>query len=327
MACHDIVVLGASAGGIEALKAVISGLPQDLPAALFAVIHIGGQSENLLAQNLARSTALRVKTVEGDEPIERGLLLVARADHHLLVLEDRVQITRGPRENLWRPSIDVLFRSAAVAHGPRVIGVILSGLLDDGSVGVVAIKRCGGIALAQEPNEATFPDMPAAAIRTGCIDHVLPIQEIGPMLARFVERPADSATPIADDLKLEADIAATGRSTRALQDKLGELSPFTCPECGGPLWKQGGGVLHFRCLIGHGYTANALLDAPGQDVDSTLWVAVRQFEQRSQLQYEMAEEQTASGHLPRAAYYQQRAVEMQAHAQVLRALLLKKAAI
>ncbi len=326
MARHDIIVLGASAGGIEALKAVISTLPRDFPAALFAVVHIGAHSENLLAQSLARSTTLRVKTVESDEPIERGLLLVARADHHLLVRQDHVQITRGPRENLWRPSIDVLFRSAAVAHGPRVIGIILSGALDDGSVGVVAIKRCGGIAIAQEPNEALFPDMPAAAIRTGRIDHVLPTREIGPMLARLVELPADAATPIPDDLKLEADIGATGRSTRALQDKLGELSPYTCPECGGPLWKQGGDVLHFRCLIGHGYTANALLDAPGHDVDSTLWVAVRQFEQRGQLQYEMAEEQSAGGHAPRAAYYRQRAEEMQAHAQVLRTLLLKKVA-
>ena len=327
MACHDIIVLGASAGGIEALRVVISTLPRNLAAALFAVVHIAAQSENLLAQSFARKTALRVKTAEGEEPLEHGRLLVAPADHHLLVHKDRVAITRGPRENLWRPSIDVLFRSAAVAHGPRVIGVILSGALDDGSVGIVAIKHCGGIALAQEPDEAIFPDMPAAAIRTGHIDHVMPIKEIGPMLLRLVELPADTTTPIPGELKFEADIAATGRSTQAVQEQLGELSPYTCPECGGPLWKQNGQILRFRCLIGHGYTANALLDAPGHDVDATLWMAVRQFEQRAQLQFEMGQEQTASGHVPRATFYQQRAAEMRAHAQVLRTLLLKTAAM
>lgn len=326
MAGHDIVVLGASAGGMGPLKTVLAALPRDLPAALFAVVHLSPQSENRLAESFASVTPLRVKTAEGNECLEHGQLLVARADHHLLVRTDHSEVTQGPRENQWRPSIDVLFRSAAVAHGPRVIGVILSGSLDDGSVGLIAIKRCGGLTLAQEPADADFPDMPQSAIRTGHIDHVLPAKEIGSMLRKLVKTTASPAAPVPEDLKLEADIAATGRSTSVIQGELGELSPFTCADCGGPLWKQDGQLLRFRCLIGHSYTARSLLEASGHQVDSTLWVAVRQFEQRANLQRAMAEEQTASGRQKMATHYTERAAEMEAHATVLRRLLLGKAA-
>lgn len=326
MAGHDIVVLGASAGGIEPLKAVLAALPQDLSAALFAVVHLNPHSENRLAKSFAPITPLRVKTAEGNERLEPGQLLMARADHHLVVKSDHIEITQGPRENQWRPSIDVLFRSAAVAHGPRVVGVILSGSLDDGTVGLIAIKRCGGLTLAQEPASADFPDMPESAIRTGSIDHVLPAKEIGPMLRKLVKTPASPAAPIPEDLKLESDIAATGRSTSAVQGELGDLSPFTCAECGGPLWRQDGQLLRFRCLIGHSYTARSLLEASGQHVDATLWAAVRQFEQRANLQRAMAHEEGIQGREKMAAHYTERAAEMEAHATVLRRLLLAKAA-
>lgn len=326
MVGHDIVVLGASAGGIEPLKVVLAALPRDLPAALFAVVHLSPHSENRLAESFAAVTPLRVQTAEGNECVEHGQVVIARADHHLVVKIDHIEVTQGPRENQWRPAIDVLFRSAAVAQGPRVIGVILSGSLDDGSAGLIAIKRCGGLALAQEPTDADFPDMPESAIRTGCVDHVLPAKEIGPMLRKLVNTPASAAAPVPDDLKLEADIAATGRSTTAVQGELGELSPFTCAECGGPLWKQDAQLLRFRCLIGHGYTARSLLQASGHRVDSTLWAAVRQFEQRANLQRAMAHEEVTQGREKMAARYTERAAEMEQHATLLRRLLLGKAA-
>jgi two-component system chemotaxis response regulator CheB len=326
MAGHDIIVLGASAGGIEVLKTVISALPQNIPAALFAVVHVGAQSENLLAQVFAQVTPLEVRTAERGDPIKQGRLLIARADHHLLLKEHHVEVTRGPRENLWRPSVDVLFRSAAVAHGPRVIAVVLSGSLDDGSAGIRAIKRCRGLAIAQDPQEASFPSMPEAAIRTGCVNHVLATKGIAPMILKLVGLEPSEAVAVPHDLRLEVEIAASGRSSIEVQEKLGQLSQFTCAECGGPLWKQREEPLRFRCLTGHGYTADALLEASGNNVDSTLWVAMRQFEQRAALQSEMAAEYADSGRERLAAHYRAGAAEMQAHAEVLRNLLLEKTA-
>jgi two-component system, chemotaxis family, protein-glutamate methylesterase/glutaminase len=209
-----------------------------------------------------------------------------------------------------------------VACGPRTIGVLLSGALDDGSAGLVAIKRCGGIAIVQAPEDARVPDMLASAIRNASVDHILPAREIAPMIERLVKRPSTSSATIPDDLITDVQIAEAGRSSAELQEKLGQLTCFTCADCGGPLWKQAGPPLRFRCLTGHALTARSLEAGLDQNLEAALWAAIRQFEQRANLQRGMAAEEQTGGRGRGASRYLERAEEACAHAEQLRRLLL-----
>lgn len=202
---HSIVVAGASAGGVEAMTSLVHGLPRDFPAALFVTVHIPSTTESRLARVLGRRSALPVATARDGEPIQPGHVYVAPADCHLLVRAATMAAMRGPAENGNRPAIDPMFRSAAVAHGPRVIGVVLTGNLDDGTAGLLAIKRRGGLAVVQDPAEARFPSMPASAVRWVAVDHVAPLTEIPVLLDRLVRQPArrapDGGDP--DDVRRE----------------------------------------------------------------------------------------------------------------------------
>ena len=191
---HDVVVIGASAGGIEGLTRIAKRLPADLPAALFVVLHVSPSGPSAMPAILSRSGPLPAVHPHGDEPIERGKIYVAPPDHHLLIEADRVLLGRGPRENRMRPGIDVLFRSAALAYGPRVIGVVLSGYLDDGAAGLLAIKQRGGVALVQDPDDAPCPSMPRAAIKAVTPDHVERIDELAALIDRLVRSPV-TTTP------------------------------------------------------------------------------------------------------------------------------------
>jgi two-component system chemotaxis response regulator CheB len=185
---HDIVVIGASAGGLQALQRLLSDLPANLPAAIFIVLHMGASSH--LAQVLGRSAVLPVSPAKSGQPIERGRIYVAVPGVHLLLHDEHILLRRGPRENLARPAIDPLFRSAACAFGARVIGVVLSGSLNDGTAGLRAIKQCGGIAIVQDPMDAAVPDMPRSAQRYVDTDHTVPIDALGDLLVRLVREPA-----------------------------------------------------------------------------------------------------------------------------------------
>ncbi|MDP9050928.1 MAG: hypothetical protein M3O31_09460 [Acidobacteriota bacterium] len=198
----------------------------------------------------------------------------------------------------------------------------LSGALDDGSAGISAIKRCGGIAIVQAPADALVGDMPTSAIRAGGIDHVVAAQEIASVIKHIVEQPGVVATSIPDDLKLEAQIAETGRSSVELENRIGDLSPFTCPDCGGPLWKQRHDGLRYRCLTGHALSCNSLEKGLNENVDAALWAAIRQFEQRANLLQAMAQEEENKGRQRTAASQRDREADARSHADVLRQLLL-----
>jgi len=191
---RDVVVVGASAGGVDAIQAMVAGLPPEFPASLLVVVHRTAAGPTVLPQILARHAALPVAFARDGEPLERGQIYVAPSDRHLLVHDDRVRLSSGPRENGHRPAIDPLFRSAARSAGPRTIGVILSGLLDDGAIGMKLVKRLGGAVLVQDPEEARFSGMPLAAIRAMTPDRVAAAADIGRVLCELVEEPVGAAT-------------------------------------------------------------------------------------------------------------------------------------
>jgi two-component system, chemotaxis family, protein-glutamate methylesterase/glutaminase len=318
---HDVIVIGGSAGSLEILSALLADLPPRLPAMVFVVVHRPAYSRMELCELLARHSALPVKTAEEGALPPHGTVSVAPADRHLVLRRDRVVLTRSPRENQWRPAIDVLFRSAAVAFGSRVAGVVLSGALDDGTAGLSAIKRCGGIGIVQTPSDSAYPEMPASAIRNTKVDHIVPAREIAAMIRRVVEEPVGRQSTIPPDLVLETSIAETGRTSVDLQNQWGELTPFTCTDCGGPLWKREDDGLRYRCLTGHALSSRALEKGLGQSLDAALWAAIRQFEQRANLQDTLAEREEGLGRRYVSSSYRERAAEARSHALELRKLL------
>ncbi|MGI4862638.1 MAG: chemotaxis protein CheB [Janthinobacterium lividum] len=288
-----LIVVGASAGGIPALIRLVAQLPASLPAAVLVVQHLAPESRGeFIVDRLADHSALRCVLATDQAPLEAGTLYLAPPDCHLLAKEDRVLVSKGPRENHYRPAVDALFRSAAVAFGPNVVGVVLTGMLHDGTAGLDFVKRCGGIAVVQDPADAEFPSMPESALKAVAIDHVVPLAQMGALLAALVSPPRGmlpGSTIIPQDLKLEAAIAERHMGTAEQVGQLGHQIPLTCPDCGGSLWEiEHGNVQRFRCHTGHAFTAEALAESSRHALEETLWVALRMMEERKTLLTSMA---------------------------------------
>jgi two-component system chemotaxis response regulator CheB len=319
---HDIIVIGGSAGALDPLREIVTELSSGLAAKLFVVLHRPAHSGDMLRNLLSWTSKLPVRLPCDGEGLESGTIYIAPPDQHLILKKDYLRLTRGPRENQWRPAIDVLFRSAAVVYGSRVIGVILSGALDDGSAGLSAVKRCGGMAIVQAPADAAVSDMPESAIRNASVDHIVPARQLPEIIQQLAGQPAAVSRDIPAELLLEAQIAEAGRTSVDLQNSHGELTPFTCADCGGPLWEQRGEGLRFRCLTGHALSARSLERGLDQNLEAAIWAAIRQFEQRTNLQRAMAEEEERKGRSLTASNYRDRASEARSHADALRQLLL-----
>lgn len=252
MSGHDIIVVGASAGGVEALRGIVAGLPADLPASVFCVIHVAPSGPHLLPAILTAAGRLPAKYAEDKEEIVSGRIYVAPPDHHMLVRWGVMGVNRGPRENWHRPAVDPLFRSAAVAYGPRVIGVILTGNLDDGTRGLSAVKRCGGLAVVQDPNEALYPSMPASALHSTQVDHVTRLSDLPALLTRLARMPAGESMQPPPMVEVESRMSGRETDEEELLDRIGTRSSLTCPECHGALWGlEDGNLLNFRCHVGH----------------------------------------------------------------------------
>jgi len=285
---RNIVVIGASAGGVEALLALVKTLPHDFPAPIFVVQHIGADSPSLLPQLLSAVSALPAKHPQDGEAIKPGVIYVARPDHHLLLEDDHILVTRGPKENRFRPAIDALFRSAAYTYGPRVIGIVLTGYLNDGTSGLWWVQRLGGLAVVQDPHDAQMPDMPANALEFVDADHVLPLAEITSLLVRLTAEPAPAKRRVSKDeldlLKIELTIAKQDNAFEmGIIDK-GQLTPFTCPDCHGALTQLvEGHIIRYRCHTGHAYTVSALLSEVTQSVESMLYQGMRGLEETKML--------------------------------------------
>jgi two-component system, chemotaxis family, protein-glutamate methylesterase/glutaminase len=279
---RDIVVVGASAGGVEALGAFVETLPPELPASIFVVLHMSPGGTSVLPQILARKTRLTVVSARDGEPIERGKIYVAPPDHHVLLVDGRVSLTRGPRENGLRPAIDPLFRSAARAYGQRVVGIVLSGALDDGTAGLKMIVDSGGAGLVQDPDDALYPSMPRHALAYDSPRSV-PIAEMADALCSVLDDPIPSEARVTPLSHNPGSLHGADRSD-ADNPREGDLTALTCPECGGALWEHDeGGVLRYKCHVGHAYSPESLDVSQSQALEMALWAALRSLQERADL--------------------------------------------
>src|SRR5262245_5964775 len=321
MPAQDIIVIGGSAGGLEALATVLEGLPGSLNAALFAVLHTSPQSGGALPQILQRTTVMPVEFASDGQRIERGHVYVAPPDHHLVLTDGTISVSRGPRENGFRPAIDPLFRSAAKEYNSRVVGVVLSGAMDDGTFGLIAVKEAGGTAIVQHPYEAFVPSMPLSAIQNVEVDHIVRVNEIAPLLIKAAEGSLRKSTN-GQGGGAENDVDPTHRdiSLEAVPpDSLSEApSKFVCPECGGSLWEvEESGLTRYRCFTGHGFTPDTLLAAQNGKLEYALWSAVRVLMERAALHRQMANHTASRGMNASAERYQDRAQQEEKHATII----------
>jgi len=322
LAKHDVIVIGASAGGVEAISRLVAELPRDMRASVFVVLHIS-RGRSMLPEILTRAGRLPAAHPTDGEPLQYGRIYVAPPDHHLIIQEGIVRVAHSASENGVRPAVDPLFRSAARVYGPRVIGVVLTGALDDGTAGVAAIKEAGGVTIAQDPDEAFSPGMPRSAISTGMVDHVIVLRDIPLLLTALVEEDAPPAPASSGPhmRPMEPDLAEMPLALKG-EDRPGRPSVFTCPECHGTLWEADEArVLRFRCRVGHIYSAESMLAAQTDEVDRALWVALRTLEERAALAHRLAERgRGRSQHWVDKAF-SQRAREAEREASQIRALL------
>ncbi|WP_445629489.1 chemotaxis protein CheB [Nostoc sp. DSM 114167] len=290
---HNIIVVGTSAGGVEALTYLVKHLPPDLNAAVIIVLHVSSYSKSFLPEILSRAGKLPVSHAQNGEAIVPGSIYVALPDYHLLVEKGYLRLTRGAKENRCRPAIDPLFRSAARTYGQQVIAVLLTGLLDDGTAGLMAVKMRRGVAIVQNPDDALYPDMPRNAIKNvEDIDHILPLSDIPSTLVALVNTPMEvqPENPIPSEMEFESKIVQLDlEAVENESDRPGKPSNFACPDCGGILWElEEGNLLRFRCRTGHAYSAETLLATQSEKVEDALWIALRALEEKASLSHRMA---------------------------------------
>ncbi|MEU5260677.1 chemotaxis protein CheB [Amycolatopsis sp. NPDC021455] len=284
---RDVVVVGASAGGVEALIAMAARLPADLPAAVLVALHMPSGGTSSLPAILDRAGPLPARAARTGEPLEHGRVYVARPDHHLLVADGVVALSHGPTESGHRPAINALFRSAAVARGAAVTGLLLSGVLDDGVAGLQAIAARGGRVVVQDPRDALYPGMPEHALQAVTPDRVVPAAGLGEVLAELTREQVEvESEPVPELLRWENDIASIGRVGKGMS-AMGGPSEFACPDCHGVLADVEPGV-RYRCRVGHAWTAEALLAAQGDVVENAVWTAVRALEEKATLHHRLA---------------------------------------
>jgi two-component system chemotaxis response regulator CheB len=326
MPTRDLIVIGGSAGSLDVLKMLVRGLPPDLPAALCITRHITSHAPNVLPQILAKHATLpTLSAVDGAE-LRPGHIYVAPPDHHLLVAPGHVRVTRSATENRFRPAIDPLFRSAALAYGPRVVGVILSGALDDGTAGLWAVKQRGGIAIVQDPQEAQHSSMPQSAMTYVPVDYCLAAAAIAPRLIHLVQEviEEEGATPVPEELRIETRIAMEDNALESGLMDLGHLSPFTCPECHGTLLQlRAGRFLRFRCHVGHAYSARSLLAELSESLDDAFWNTLRALDESIMLMQHIAEHLRADQASQLADLFTRRAQEVRKRADVLRKMVMQ----
>jgi two-component system, chemotaxis family, protein-glutamate methylesterase/glutaminase len=320
------IVIGASAGGYEPLKELVSQLPEGFSIPVFVIMHVPANQHSYLPEILSWTGPLPALHPEDNSRTEPGFIYVAPPDHHLLIDDGFIAVKRGPKENGFRPSIDALFRSAAYSYGPGAIGVVLSGALNDGASGLWSIKRLGGTAIVQEPNQAAYPSMPRSALEYIEADYKVPSTEIASLLIQLTQEQPDPVQMVengtdedARRMAIETQIAAGVNLPEKTILALGELSQFTCPECRGSLVRiKEGGLLRFRCHTGHGFSADTLLEGLMETVGGLLWQTTRCFQEVSMFLEHMGyhlresgEAATAEKFLAKAREFNQQASRFQ----------------
>ncbi len=326
---RDIIVIGGSAGCLAPLKALVSNLPADLPIAIFITVHVSPESPSILPAILTRAGEIPAVHPLNKQPIMKSTIYVAPPDQHLLIEDGCVLTSRGPRENLHRPAIDPLFRSAARAYGPRVIGIILSGLLDDGASGLMAVKMKGGLAVVQDPAEAPFPDMPERALEYAHAEYVLPIAQIQQLILNSAnghnlkahESHGRKQLKTPSDRAIIVEAKNPDLKNAPLKEHVGAPSVYACPDCQGVLWEiKEGDLVHYRCRVGHSYTTETLNVAFSKATEDTLWASMRALEEKADLLRRMASRSDERA----AARLHEEAETIEAHAAQIRNILAEE---
>jgi len=311
---HDIVVIGASAGGVEALNEIVGQLASDTKAAIFIVVHVSPDSTGLLPAILNRRSAVPARHAEDGLAIEPGNIYVAPPDRHLILENEGMRVVRGPKHNRYRPAIDLLFRTAARSYGERVIGVVLTGFLEDGSSGLLAIKNAGGITVVQDPDDAQVASMPRSALLQVQPDYCVPAREIGDLINRLVEM---------EGRPMVAAHKGNGGQGRVEEQKKRILTSFTCPDCHGTIWEVNeNGEVRFECRVGHAYSPEAMREAADESVERSLWIALRSLEETAALDQRLADLSATRNRENAHMFYRQKAHDRKRHARVLREFLV-----
>lgn len=320
---RNVVVIGASAGGVDALRTVVGMLPADLPATVLVVLHVPPYGVSVLPQILDRSGALPARHAVSGDRLLPGQVLVAPPDHHLVVDGDRVMLSRGPRENGHRPAVDVLFRTAAETAGSAVVAVVLSGALDDGAAGLIAVRRRSGAIVVQDPAEAMYPGMPTSALQHVTVDHVGPVHGLAFVINRLVRAERGPSFPSPAELPgAEPGTPLVGAGVGSAPDPVGTASAYSCPDCGGPLLEVAdGGHIRYRCRVGHVWSSDSLIGEQTQQIDAALWVALRALEEKCALARALAARATERQSPLSARRFQEQAERTEESAGLIRALL------
>lgn len=319
----DLVVVGASAGGVEALREFVAHLPADFPGCVLVVLHLPASGMSALPVILDRAGPLPARPAHDGDRLTPGTVMVGVPDHHLVVLSETVTLTRGPHENGHRPAVDVLFRSAARHHDGRVTGVVLSGSLDDGAAGMVAVRRRGGRGVVQDYDEALYSAMPRAAAAAAEIEHVLPVAKIAPLLTEFIA--SGPEIPVGADLNLiarETALANLRPDEMHEPDRPGVPAGLGCPSCGGALFQiEEGNLVRFRCRVGHAWSPESLLEQQTLALEGALWMAIRSLEEKVALATDLGERASESGFTRTAARFEESADDARSAAETVRRLV------
>jgi len=317
-----VVVIGASAGGMRAIGAILPGLPAEIPASIIIVMHIPRSDDSrLFLARLQMMTHLPCHIAGEEMPLRPGHVYFAPADFHTLIGKGSITLGKGPEEGFWRPSIDTTMRSAAVAYDSRCIAIVLTGMLDDGTAGMEAVKRCGGYTLVQDPEEADYPDMPRSVLRQLQPDGCLPLSGIPAAILDYLRRDP-AAAPVPEDLRFENSLNQQTATAVENLPLLGNHTLYSCPECGGGLWEmKNGDLLRYRCHIGHSYTYRDLLEGQKHSIDQTLWVALRIMEEKHALLKNIAAREEQQGLYVLSKEHSIRAEELASYIGRLKAIL------
>ncbi|CAM4398346.1 chemotaxis protein CheB [Deinococcus marmoris] len=319
-----LVVIGASAGGLTPMIELAAGLPADFPAAICIVMHIPAYAPSALAEILGRAGPLPASQPASGDPVLPGQIYCASPDHHLLIEDGQFRVTKGPKENRVRPAVDTLFRSAAYSEGANVIGVVLSGLLDDGTSGLWTIKHFGGVAVVQDVQDAEYDSMPQSALNQVEVDHSVRAADLAALLARLCAEPVETLPEVnvpEDDRRrvgIEVSIASSAHAFRKGVMAFGKVTPQTCPDCGGVLVEiKEGGFTRYRCHTGHAYTGDTLLASVTEAIEDKLWQTMRALEEASMLLEHTGKDFAAAGNARLAEEYTRKAREMEARTKLI----------
>jgi two-component system, chemotaxis family, protein-glutamate methylesterase/glutaminase len=324
---RNLIVIGASAGGLSAINELLKRLPAQMDAAVIVVLHVSRKSNGkIIADTFQRHTALICAIAANGQTIKKGHLYVAPPNNQLMVKAGNLIVNQGTHENKYRPSIDVLFRSAAVHYGNRVIGIILTGMLEDGTSGMYAIKKCGGICIVQDPADAQHSDMPQSVMNLVNVDYAELLADMPYILQEILHKPLPEPTQIPEELKIEANLTEQMMSDINQLKKIADHSDFTCPECGGGLWKiKNDPIVRYRCHTGHVYTQQLLDDEQNGKIQESIWVSIRMLEERRNLLLLMCSQAQEAGRPDIAGSNQHRADELNEHIARLKDMLSKMA--